>query len=482
MTAESATAGSGRPARWLDAPGRLAARVRRTPLWQNPPAVRALMLGVEAAAVGFLAWATTTEMSLTTTHAVRFGILFAMAALYAECGGRIERLRSFVCSDGVSFSTPTGLWCCAGTLILPVGMAGWFVVAVYAHAMLQLARHGSVTPYRFIYTMATAVVSGLAAAAFIRHLRVMPLGTAAIERTTLAVLGAIVIYTVINRFLLGLAVYITTHPTEFRSVLLTADDEATELAELMLGVLLAVTVLRAPYLAPAGLVPLAVLRRSALVRNLQTKATLDAKTGLLNASAWRQRAEKELEVRERFGTPVSVLMIDLDHFKLVNDEYGHPAGDAALRAVGNCLIDALRSRDTVGRFGGEEFVALLPGADAEVSARVAERLRARIAELELEHGGHITASIGVGTGLADRNRLDELIAVADKALYVSKAAGRDHVHVQVVDGPGSTTPLTNPPWTVPLVMSAPTAPPVRAEPSWGPMRADEAAARIPHGS
>ena len=102
-------------------------------------------------------------------------------------------------------------------------------------------------------------------------------------------------------------------------------------------------------------------------------------------------------------------MIDLDHFKKLNDAFGHQAGDAALKAVADCITDALRGYDAVGRFGGEEFVALLAEADADVAVKVAERICERIRTLTLLHGGTITASIGVGHRPVRRAELDELV-------------------------------------------------------------------------
>jgi diguanylate cyclase (GGDEF)-like protein len=120
-------------------------------------------------------------------------------------------------------------------------------------------------------------------------------------------------------------------------------------------------------------------------------------------------------------------MIDLDHFKALNDEHGHQAGDDALKAVADCLTDALRGYDAVGRFGGEEFVALLSEADVDEAVAVANRLCDRIRNLHLAHGTTVTASVGVGTGRCGEHDLDTLIAVADKALYAAKRAGRDRV-------------------------------------------------------
>ena len=126
--------------------------------------------------------------------------------------------------------------------------------------------------------------------------------------------------------------------------------------------------------------------------------------------------------------PVTVLMIDLDHFKKLNDAFGHPAGDAALKAVADCITDALRGYDAVGRFGGEEFVALLSRGGRRRAVKIAWRICERIRTLTLLHGGSITASIGVGIGRSGVHELDELVSVADQALYVAKNAGRDRVH------------------------------------------------------
>src|SRR5262249_24393193 len=157
-------------------------------------------------------------------------------------------------------------------------------------------------------------------------------------------------------------------------------------------------------------------------------------TELLNAAAWRQLAQRELQRAARQGTATAVLVIDMDEFKLLNDIYGHLAGDEALSAVAAALSDELRGYDAVGRFGGEEFVALWPGVDATAAVRVAERVRQRIERLDVSvkrHAGpdsHIavTASIGVASawGAAE---LDDLLRDADAALYRAKGAGRNTV-------------------------------------------------------
>jgi len=144
---------------------------------------------------------------------------------------------------------------------------------------------------------------------------------------------------------------------------------------------------------------------------------------------------RDLTRADRQQTSTAVLVIDMDRFKQINDTYGHLVGDTALKAVAELLADELRDYDAVGRFGGAEFVALLPGADAMVAGQVAERLRRRIESTDIAIHGRageqqlrVTASVGVasGRGVAD---LDELLHAADDALYVAKSEGRNAVRL-----------------------------------------------------
>jgi diguanylate cyclase (GGDEF)-like protein len=129
-----------------------------------------------------------------------------------------------------------------------------------------------------------------------------------------------------------------------------------------------------------------------------------------------------------------MLVIDLDRFKTLNDKHGHLAGDIALTAVADCIKHELRDYDAVGRYGGEEFVAMLPNAGTNAAMRAAERVRARIEQCSIsaEPEGpelHLTASIGVATYPSYGTELDELLQAADTALYAAKAAGRNAVRL-----------------------------------------------------
>jgi diguanylate cyclase (GGDEF)-like protein len=173
-------------------------------------------------------------------------------------------------------------------------------------------------------------------------------------------------------------------------------------------------------------------------REHRREAVLDPLTGLLNRSAMLNRFE-ELEqlAGERTGDEASgrgrwehaslgMIVADLDHFKQVNDEHGHPAGDAVLKDVAYAMRKALRAFDLVYRVGGEEFVVLLPGADLERTVEVGERLREAVAE-QRTGGIAVTMSLGAAAARGGGIRFQDLYGAADAALYAAKRGGRDRV-------------------------------------------------------
>jgi len=151
----------------------------------------------------------------------------------------------------------------------------------------------------------------------------------------------------------------------------------------------------------------------------------DPLTGLRNRRAFLEAIEAELNRTSRSGLPTSLVLLDVDHFKLFNDEFGHPAGDNALQQVARILIDNSRSSDTVARYGGEEFGIVVPATSLEGAEVFAERLRQAVEEGPWRQRP-ITASFGVATG-GDTSKADDLVGAADEALYVAKGAGRNRV-------------------------------------------------------
>jgi diguanylate cyclase len=151
----------------------------------------------------------------------------------------------------------------------------------------------------------------------------------------------------------------------------------------------------------------------------------DGLTRLPNHTAWLEAVEREFARARRDGGTMAVLMLDLDHFKAVNDRHGHPAGDEVLRGVAEVLRETLRQQDLPGRYGGEEFGVLLTGSDVTRAEAIAERIRARVEWASFAGEIKVTASVGCAALGAEDQFATSLISRADKALYAAKAAGRN---------------------------------------------------------
>ncbi|NVD34271.1 sensor domain-containing diguanylate cyclase [Marinobacter lutaoensis] len=177
--------------------------------------------------------------------------------------------------------------------------------------------------------------------------------------------------------------------------------------------------------------------RKRLEVELEEMATRDVLTGLYNRREATRLLEEELQRASRYRRSMALLWIDFDHFKDINDTYGHAAGDLVLRSVTRLLAESVRTVDIVGRFGGEEFVVILPEMDARGAAETAERLRQRVSEHRCILGSGVviplTVSIGVAVYPDHGDQADRLFASADRAMYQAKSQGRNCVVV----APGS---------------------------------------------
>ncbi len=169
------------------------------------------------------------------------------------------------------------------------------------------------------------------------------------------------------------------------------------------------------------------VNQASLFAQMEQQALTDGLTGCFNRRSFDLQLERDLHLATRMRQPVSLIMIDLDHFKRINDRAGHETGDVALRMLADALRAELRAVDTAVRFGGDEFAVILPQANIEGALLVAERLRAGIEQIEVPGYGRMTASIGLASFPIHASSRNSLVVAADRALYNSKNFGRNRV-------------------------------------------------------
>jgi diguanylate cyclase (GGDEF)-like protein len=168
--------------------------------------------------------------------------------------------------------------------------------------------------------------------------------------------------------------------------------------------------------------------RARLFEQTERLATTDGLTGLLNHRTFQGRLDEHLAQAQRYGKRLSLILCDIDHFKAVNDTYGHPVGDVVLKGVARTLAREARTTDLVARYGGEEFAVVMPETDAAGALAIAERIRERIAALSFDTGQGplaVTLSLGVATFPDDGAKKAALVERADACLYEAKRGGRN---------------------------------------------------------
>ncbi len=320
--------------------------------------------------------------------------------------------------------------------------------------------------HRRVFTAAAVGLSyGAASAAFhgIEPLIAgsVPGAQARVLAWALAAAACGVLKSAVNKVLVMTAVKGADPAASVRAQLFTREPLFHDAAELSVGIMVARAVTDSPFMALAALPLVALLHRSLRHAQLVDASRIDAKTGLLNAGTWLREARLETARAARTRTPLAVAIADIDHFKNVNDTFGHLTGDAVLAAIASALSALLREGDLTGRFGGEEFAILLPGTDAAEAHQITERVREKISRIATPvsdgPGGHaparrrrgsaggegpgdhrtggndalrVTISIGVAALGSSRLDLEELLAAADHALYQAKETGRNRVCLQ----------------------------------------------------
>jgi diguanylate cyclase (GGDEF)-like protein len=257
-------------------------------------------------------------------------------------------------------------------------------------------------------------------------------------------LAAVTLWTV-NTSLLFPAIKGSDPTVTLRELYLARERVNNDGTELCVAVLVTLGVAVTPLTILLAFPFVTLLQRSFRHVQLVNASRIDTKTGLLNAGTWEREAATEVARAVRTHTSLAVALIDIDHFKAVNDSFGHLAGDRALRTVARALAIPLREYDLVGRFGGEEFALLLPQTKALDACRIAERIRTHIGSMPITVSDdadaepvRLSISIGVAALGAQWDstsgaQLTELLAAADGALYQAKRDGRNRVCVVTED-------------------------------------------------
>jgi diguanylate cyclase (GGDEF)-like protein len=384
-----------------------------------------LVMIADVAAIGVSAAA----VRLTVHDLVLFGLLLGCIAVTVE-------LTRNAGEKGGLIKDVYGAWDLPAAILLPPLYV--LVITIVQYALIQW-RIRRAPLYRRSYTAASAGLSfALAGLVFrsVSHLTIAG-NAGSIAHDVVWCLAAIIAATVhvlvIKVFMIA-AIKGSDRGADVRTMFFSLEPLYNDFAEQCIGVLVTYGVAGNVFLAPVALPVVALLQRSLRHAQLLNDSRTDPKTGLLNARTWESEATAEVARAVRARIPLAVAVLDIDWFKRVNDTYGHLFGDEALKEIAQCLPGVLREYDSAGRFGGEEFVLLLPYTRAVDAFRIADRVRDHISGLSLRtrdgQAVQITVSVGVAAlDAGSRRELSELLAAADAALYRAKRDGRNQVQM-----------------------------------------------------
>jgi diguanylate cyclase (GGDEF)-like protein len=331
----------------------------------------------------------------------------------------------------------SSIWVLPTAILLPPVYSTLIPIPIIA-VMLLFVHHGRL--YRGVFSAATHGLSYAAASLAFRafpHSFAGPSVGSGVHAFTwcIAVCACEILGCRLQHFLIVGAVKMANPSMRFFAGEFDRDALLALFVEIDLGILITVAVGLSPVLMVIALPTVLLVRRFLIHPVLVAQSRIDSKTGLLNVSTWEKEADAELSRAIRSRHALSLTLVDIDHFKAVNDTYGHLVGDRVLKAIAEALTGQSRDYDRVGRFGGEEFVLLLAQTSENDACKIAQRLRGYISSLEIPTDDRpdaptvrITISIGV-TAMArgESFELTDLLAAADSAMYAAKQAGRDRV-------------------------------------------------------
>jgi diguanylate cyclase (GGDEF)-like protein len=408
------------------------ADVRKWAWWRTPWHLRLYVGLVPLAAVGLTIFAAT-QTTWHVSDLAKFVLLLGCGMVSVAATPRTAYVPNGMTRDFLT------VWVLPVAVLLPPVYA---MLAPIPLQILTLLRVHRGVVYRRVFTVAAMAISYGAASvlfhAFPASFAGEAIGTGMHALTwTVAVAVAEQVGRRGHQVLILGGIKLTDPTVRFVDLEFNREALVGDFAEFDLGVLITIVVAVNAALAVVAVPTVLLVRRFMMHAQLLAQSRVDTKTGLLNASTWEREAEVEIARAVRTNTPLALALVDIDHFKAVNDTYGHLVGDKALRAVTDALQSQLRGYDLAGRFGGEEFAILLPHARGDDALHVAERLRAHIAGMSIpigddpEHGPAVRVTISVGVASLDgtSRELTDMLAAADAALYYAKETGRNKTHV-----------------------------------------------------
>jgi diguanylate cyclase (GGDEF)-like protein len=400
--------------------------------WRLPPVLRSYVGAVPVAAFVMIVFAASRTI-WTAPDLMKFLLLLVCGMVSVAATPRVAYLKAGVTRDFLT------AWVLPVAILLPPVYA--MLTPIPLQVLTQWRVHKGVV-YRRVFTAgAISLTYGAASLLFRQFPASFGGGTIGSGTHAITWVLAVAICELVggfgHKFLIMAAIKLSDPAVPLAELALNREALQADFAEFDLSVLITVVVAVTPVLAIAAVPTVLLARRFIMHAQLLAASRIDTKTGLLNASTWEREAEVEITRAVRMRVPLAVALVDIDHFKVVNDTYGHLVGDKALRAVTDALRSQLRGYDLAGRFGGEEFVVLLPQAREQDALNVAERLRAHIAGLSVpvddgdESAGcvRLTISVGVASLDGESRELTDLLAAADAALYHAKETGRNKTHV-----------------------------------------------------
>ncbi|MER6766355.1 MULTISPECIES: GGDEF domain-containing protein [Amycolatopsis] len=356
--------------------------------------------------------------------------------LSAELTWRLERQRrQLTDTPHVNMSSVAIL---AVTLVSGPVVGSMTAAVLYLHLWWRASRWTSgIAPYRAVFNTSAMIVSACVSYGVVRASSSENVLSASSEVSALVLFAAIATFWLVNTLAVGAAIVTAEKQRSVAGIVGGWSANALEIVTLFLGAVTAVFVELRPWLALFLLPLVYVLHRSDSVKHLESAASTDRKTGLLNMETWRCLAEAGLRKARRHHVPVAVLMLDLDFFKRINDTHGHLFGDDVLRAVAQVISSETRRTDLVGRFGGEEFVIFLSDVSLDRATEIAERIRGAVASLEITPEEkdsspavpvRVTVGVACDDGCGDDIDLNQLLLAADNRLFFAKGQGRDRIN------------------------------------------------------